>query len=209
MAVINTGVSANRFEADGVAKLHGGRLPKHAELDKFKMEGIYGAFWAREWAAKGVLIEKGRDIVDKQTSVLIPYSDIEKADRTLIESGKAGIVGANKIFFLIDPEAFTLKNGLYVFENPKITVVENAVLEMSGRGMADPETKIAIYTAETVPARELRLNCFSEGIWPLSRGGLEVLGFGVERIVSGFSPPSYCFGVLASTETAKVDATKS
>ena len=127
MAVINTGISANRFKADAVAKQNGGRLPKHAELDKFKMEGNSGAFWAREWAAKGVLIEKGKDLVDKKTGVLIPYSDIEKANKIRIESGKSAIVGVNGVFFLIDPEAFTIKNGLYVPENPKITVVENAV----------------------------------------------------------------------------------
>ena len=158
LKIVDTGVRANRFEADEVAKQRGGRLIRYAELDKLyavrgRYKGKYGTFWAREWAVKGVLIEKGKDLVDKNTGVLVPYSDIEKANKARIESGKSAIVGVNGVFLLIDPEAFsqTLKSGLYALENPKITVVENAVLEWGVRGEADPETKITVY-AEKPPS---------------------------------------------------------
>ena len=207
MKVVNTGVLANRFEADGVAKQNGGRLPKHAELDKYKMDGNSGAFWAREWAVKGVLIEKGKDLVDKNTGVLVPYSDIEKANKARIESGKSAIVGVNGVFFLIDQEIFTLKNGLYVPENPKIIVVENAVLEMGGRGMADPETKIAVYAAKAVldslSYNQIRRNYINDGVWPLVRGD-----YFLRRVVGGYYHPSYRFRVLSIKEDAKVDTVK-
>jgi hypothetical protein len=209
VVVTNTGISANRFEADVVAKQNGGRLPKHAVLDAYKMQGNSGAFWAREWAVKGVLIEKGKDLVDKKTGVLIPYSDIEKANKARIESGKSAIVGVNGVFFLIDPEVFTLKSGLYVPENPKFTVVENAVLEMGGRGMADPETKIAVYAAKTVldslPDNQIRWNYINDGVWPLVRGYYVIGLYNCRRNVDDVHP-SGRFRVLSITEDAKVDA---
>jgi hypothetical protein len=209
MKTFDTGKGATRFDADKVAKdFNGGRLIKHAELDAYKMQGNFGAYWAREWAVKGVLIEKGKDLVDKDSDVLVPYSDIEKANKARIESGKSAIVGVNGVFFLIDPEAFTFKNGLYVPENPKITVVENAVLEMGGRGMADSETKIAVYAEKSVldslPSDQIRWNYFKHGVWPLVRGSEYVLyHYSNERSVVGFERPSVRFGVLSVTEDAK------
>ncbi|MCX6771107.1 MAG: hypothetical protein NTX79_03560 [Candidatus Micrarchaeota archaeon] len=209
MKFANTGISTSRCDADKVARdFNGGRLPKYAELDKFKMEDNYsGTFWGKEWAAKGVLIEKGKDLVDKGSSVLIPYGDIEKANKALIESGKAGIVGVKGVLFLIDPEACTLKNGLDVLENPKITVVENAVLEMGGKGMADPETKIAIHAAEMVldslPVSQIRWNYIGDGIWPLVRGDKYLLGNYGRLYVVSYGRPSYRFRVLSVTEDKK------
>ena len=209
VVVTNTGISANRFEADAVAKQNGGSLPKHAVLDAYKMQGNSGAFWAKEWAVKGVLIEKGKDLVGKNTGVLVPYSDIEKANKARIESGKSAIVGVKGAFFLIDPEAFTLKSGLYVPENPKITVVENAVLEMGGKGMADPETKIAVYAAKAVldslPDSQIRWNYINDGVWPLVRGDCGIGDYSYGRNVGGYDLPSGRFRVLSIKEDAKVD----
>ena len=213
MKIIDTQRCASRFDADKIAKdFNGGRLPKHAELDKYKMKGNSGACWAKEWAVKGVLIEKGKDLVDKNTGVLVPYSDIEKANKARIESGKSSIVGVNSVFFLIDPEAFTPKNGLYVLENPKITVVENAVLENGVWGTAaDPETKIAVYAAKAVldslSRDQIRVNYINEGVWPLVRGDYDPVYFTEcsdgRHYVKGYVDPSDRYRVLSVTEDSK------
>jgi len=207
LKIIDTGRTATRFDADKVARVFNcGRLSKHSELDAYKKQGGLGAFWAREWSVNGVLIEKGKDLVDERTGVLVPCSDIEKANKARIESGKSAIVGVNGVFFLIDPEAFTRKNLIWVAENPKISVVENAQLSTGGWGTPDPETKIAVFTArmdlDALSDDWLRRNYFNDGVCPLVRGDIYLRNFDW-RYVGGFYQPSRCFGVLTVAEDAK------
>jgi hypothetical protein len=212
MKIINTGVSVTAYDAPRVAKESGGRPARHAEVDKYKMDGNSGAYWAG-WAAKRVLIEKGKDLVDEKTGVRIEAKDVQKMlelQKALEE--KLGMeIPIEKLVYLLDPEGFELKNGLYVHQNPKITVVQNAVLEMGGRGMADPETKIAVYAAkeilDSLPSDQIRWNFINDGVWPLARGG-NFLDDYFRRYVIGNIHPSDRFRVLSIKEDAKVDAPK-
>ena len=156
MIVANTGIRANRFEADAVARRNGGRLPNQPELDKYKVDGNPGSFWAREWSVKGVLVEKGKDFVFDLTNARIEAKDVQKMLELhqALEEKLHTKIPIEKLLYLLDPsnprEPFAFKNGLYVPVDPKITVVENAVLEDCGRGIADPETKIAVHPANEV-----------------------------------------------------------
>ena len=204
MKFVNTGIGASRFEADKVAKdFNGGRLPKHAELDRYKMEGNRGgSFWAKEWAARDVYVERGKDVVDKNTFALILYSDIEKADKLLRESDRPGLIGIRDGCFLIRPEAYTFKNGLYVFENPSFIAIHNME---NYRGMADIETKIAVKTDERVldslestQYDQIRCNYINSGVWPLFRSELNKAGdWANVRNIYGNALPFVEYGVLS------------
>ncbi|VVC02377.1 Uncharacterised protein [uncultured archaeon] len=221
MKFINTGVKANAFEAPRVAKQHGGRSVNHPEADEHEMASCHLAesrikaerrplprdagFWAG-WAAQNVFVEKGKDLVDRKTGVLIAYSDIEKAHKARIEAGKRGIIGVKGLFFVAEPEEFTFKNGLYVHENSKITVVDDAMPYFGEWGKADPATKIAAKTSiNPLPSREKRYNHIYDGIRPLVRGGI-IIHFGGRvgvQGIDGTNHPSNKFLVLAIADEAK------
>ena len=151
MAIIRTGIKADRFKADEVAAKHGGRLPTHAELDACIMRGypyrphLLGTFWAKELAVSGISIEKGKDIVDEVNMTIIQ----EKDAKTMLELRKeekdwqSRTIPTETLFYLVNPEAFTKKDDFYVVENPTITLMENVALHCWG-GKADDETRIAI-----------------------------------------------------------------
>ena len=113
-----------------------------------------------------------------------------------------------KLFYLLNPEGFELKNGLHVHGNPKITLVQNAVLEFGGKGMADPETKIAVYASKEIlnslPSNELRWNYINDGVWPLVRGFIVLSNYYIRRNILGDYHPLDRFEVLSITEGAKV-----
>ena len=207
MALImkDTGIVANRFEADAVAKQHSGRLPKHAELEGYSMER---GFWVREWAAKSVLIERGNDLVDEKTGVRVEAKDVQKMLelKKALEEKLGMKIPIEKLLYLLDPEGFELKNGLYVHQNPKITVVQNAVLEMGGKGIADPETKIAVYAAEIVLVslsdNEVKWNYIKDGVVPLARKDFSCYGFDIRRAVVGIHPSNFPERILSVTESS-------
>jgi len=140
------GAKGTRYDAELFAKANGGRIVNHASLDNFMMErdrGAYGGeFWAREFATKGLLIEKGKDLLCDETKVLVEANALKKAH----EASERGIFGKTE-FLLFDPETLILKADTYILENPKITVVANA-MSPDGLGKVDPITRIAVRTTE-------------------------------------------------------------
>lgn len=197
---IRKGKTFNAYDAVGAARALGGRLIRHIELDGIKMQGKIGSYWT-SWAAKGGMVEtiigSRKDVHDKSTNVLIPYSNFAKANQELLGSGMPGFIGKKGIFLLVDPEAITLNKGIYVFENPTMTFVENAVLEMGGKGRADPKTGIAVYPEEAtspLPSSQIRWNYVHDGVWPLMRGPAL---FASSRQIIGQYHPLNVFRVLA------------
>lgn len=197
---IRKGKNVSAYDAVGAARGLGGRLIRHIELDKIKMDGKIGSYWT-SWAAKGGLVENligsKKDVYDKNTNVLIPYSHFANANKELLNSSMRGFIGKKGIFLLIDPEAITLNRGIYVFENPILTFVENAVLEMGGKGRADPKTGIAVYSDEAanhLPSSQIRWNYVHDGVWPLMRGPSL---FASSRQIIGQYHPLNTYRVLA------------
>lgn len=207
MRIVNTKVRTTRFEADIVAWNYGkGRLPTHAELDKFKMSGKDGAFWAKEWTAKGVLVEKaikrGKDLADHGTEVLIEAKDVRtmKELHRALEEKHGKKIPAGELLYLVDPEALAWRGWSFVLENPKITVVENAVLGFGDVGIPAPETKIAIHapkkTLNALPKSGIRMNFIQDGVQALARGHV-IYSFNEVRNVDAYWSPFNDFGVLS------------
>ncbi|MCX6771552.1 MAG: hypothetical protein NTX79_05855 [Candidatus Micrarchaeota archaeon] len=193
--------NTNRFDADAIAKRHGGRIAGNAQIDEFILGWKYrggSSFWAREFVAKGILVEKGKDLFCKEINVLVEANEISKAH----EASKKGIIGKEGILLFIDPETLVQnKNGIFVLENPKITVFDNAILE-HGYGIPDQNTRIAIKTSEPPEYKTIvdgqtewhyssplgiRWNFFKDGVWPITRAlpmwiiyGVHTDGRGVE-----------------------------
>ena len=163
--------NTNRFNADAIARRQGGRIASNAQIDEHILGRKYrggSSFWAREFIAKGVLVEKGRDLFCKETNVLVEANEISKAH----EASKKGIFGKEGILLFIDPEKLAQnRNGVFVLENPKITVFDNAILGHDA-GAADPNTRIAIKALEPLNWErpfEVRWNFFKDGMWPITR----------------------------------------
>ncbi|MFA5930158.1 MAG: hypothetical protein WC861_04715 [Candidatus Micrarchaeia archaeon] len=151
MAIIRTGIKADRFKADEVAAQHGGRLPSHAELDACIMRGypcrphLLGSFWAKELAVSGITIEKGKDIVDEVNMTIIQEKDVKRMLELRKEEKdwQGRTIPTETLFYLVNPEAFTKKDDFYLVENPSIILVEKVALDCWG-GKADNGTRIAI-----------------------------------------------------------------
>lgn len=201
MQVFNPSITTTRYELEAAVRKFAAdsklcaRPASHAQLDKYKMDGNPGAFLAREFSAKGVLLEKGRDLFCGKTNTLLEWNDIKKAR----EAAAREILGDKTVFLFIDPEDFAKnEKGVYVIVNPKITLVENAVLEYGAAGRADPATKIAISVPkgdfESVPDEERRWNTISDGINYLVRGK-----FG-KRHITGIRLKPDLFLALASID---------
>ncbi|MFA6907987.1 MAG: hypothetical protein WC263_04125 [Candidatus Micrarchaeia archaeon] len=205
--------NTNRFNADEIAKKSGGRIASNAQLDAHILSGKRGgwSFWAREFISKGILVEKGKDLFCKETNILVGANEISKAH----ETSKNGIFGNENVLLFIDPDALVRnKDGIYVLENPKISVVDNAILEFGCFGSPDPDTRIAVHTVEppeyetTVNGRlewhyssplGIRWNFFKDGVWPITRPIRDVTVCGVScggRGVEAFMAPTYIAEIL-------------
>ena len=234
MKLIKLGGKRTRYDAELIAKANGGRIVNHSSLDTFMMErnrGAYGGgFWAREFATKGLLIEKGKDLLCNETKVLVEANELKKAH----EASEHGIFRKKDIFLMIDPETLILKADTYILENPKITVVANA-MSPDGLGKVDPITRIAVRTTEAelekleclnrhysqvligaLPGEwtdknqaiwsQVRRNHIKDGIWALMR---KYGYFDYRQTVWGLSPSAtnhYAYSVLISKDNA--DAAK-
>jgi hypothetical protein len=203
-----TGIKVPRFRADEIAKqFNNGKLPKHSELDEFKLKGNSGTYWAKEFAAKGVLVEKGKDLCCERTKIRLEPNDVQKMLELheALEAKYKEKIPTDKIFYLIDPEGYTLKKGIYVLENPQITVVEHAVLGYGtdARGKADERTKLPVYEIENVldslPDNEIRWSYIRDGIWPLLRGK-GIYAYQDNRCVMAYDMPPAYLQVLSVTE---------
>ena len=218
MAVVNIHKLSMRCDLEATVrqfaaanKIHA-RPASHAEVDFFQMAGQNGEFMAREFAAKGLLLEKGRDAVWERSHTFIKAKDVEKMLElhAALEGKNKEKVPFEKMFYLVDPGAYVKTDeyaflqigAFYAIENPKFTVVENTVDPWGGVGKADPITKIAVYASEEELKRlsylEKRYNHIHGGIWPLVRGLIHTCDRGDIAAV----PPQYTYQVLISTGDA-------
>ena len=145
------------------------------------------------------------------------------------QDGKHLELPTELMFFMIDPEAITFKayltinskanpnepespvSGFYVFENPKIIFKEspfkeNGFFVKDGVGKADPETKIAVYSANTLQEllkdNELRRIYMGNGVNPLNKGGDEQGGYLNWRYTHGDLLPNEKLEILVLKEVA-------
>jgi len=186
--MVNCNVSVNRFRAEDVAKARGGTVPNISQLFQSNAQknmldintDTLRGYWLKEWSVRGKPIKEGEDLKDEDTRVLIPGSALKAANKLLTESGKAEFFGTSASL-LVDPGAFKLEKGLYVFENPTIELADESLF----KGVSS--------------------FIFYNGIWPLYFvRSINPEGESTYEIRGGFHPSS---NFLVAVSTEEIDRT--